>query len=314
LKLQLYLGYLIGDNCPEYARYKDEILMQPMQPWMTWQRNDTTPHHTAYMVSYAGQWQNFMLYNLQKTIRTYDVDGFYLDGSYWPSRDSNRAHGAGYVDRRGQLRPTQQIFAYREWMRRLKTMAYQIKPDFHLDMHDSGMFWIPTIAFGDDIFTGEQISAAEASGKISLRSADFLNEFRAEAVGTQYGFSTDFLETHDVPTAEAISYLHGVPVRGSGRYLAIMKAWKDFGVGNAEWLPYYENQSYLAVTPSTVKASLYYRKDNHAMLLVASNVGNTQTSARDVLEDRDLAMQGVRLILPLAPWQLHIIEITGSAQ
>lgn len=328
LKAQLYLGYQIGDNCPEYKLYKDEILCEPMKPWMKWARNNTDPPHTAYGCSYSGPWANFMLFELEKLIRKYDIDALYLDGTYWPTWDMNGAHGAGYVDRKGIRRPVRQIFAYREWMKRLRTMVNRIKPGFRIDMHDSTAFWIPTLSFGDSLYTGERTGADVVEGKVTMHTPEFLDVFRASFSGTQYGFPVDFMVTTNDPTnindAEAVSYLHGTYMR-FGRYFQICRIYKEWGVDEARWLPYFDNADYVKIKPSGVKGSLYYQ-EGKSILLVISNLSESKAMvevdfdaknihlpphavAQDLLDNSVPQMNGHHLRVNLEPWRLYLIGI-----
>ena len=167
LKVLLYLGCEIGDNCEEYRLYRDEIVVEPWIEGQGYKRRE--PPQIGYDCAYVGPWRDFMLYHLRELIREFDIDGFYMDGTFLPYADMNRWHGAGYIDREGELRPSFQIREMRRWMRRLRTMVEEEKPGFWFDMHDSSAIFTPTNSFGDSIWDGEQYVPVMRSQGITFR-------------------------------------------------------------------------------------------------------------------------------------------------
>lgn len=317
MKQMVYLGFQLGDNSPEFKAYKDDLVVEPWVEGQGWKRDD----HIGYNCSYTGQYANFMLYNLEELIEGYDIDALYMDGTFIPPADMNTHHGAGYIDRKGRLMPSQQIFAYREWIKRIRTMANKLKPGFWIDMHDSAAIWTPTNSFGDSIYTGEQYAALSERYDGTIRQCIPLDTFRAAMMGTQYGFPFDMLDYYDMPNAQALAGIHGIPVRQQDP--RIEKIRDDFGVNSAEWFPYYENARYVTTSDPDVKASFFRRKDGQ-ILLVLANFGKAKSEpsialnapqlrlprsmrASDLLECTDLTVEDGRFTIPLEPWRIHFV-------
>lgn len=322
LKVIVYLGCEIGDNCEEYRLYKDEIVVEP---WVEGQGHKRQPAQVAYDCAYTAQWQNFMLYYLKALIEEYDIDGFYLDGSFHTYRDTNQYHGAGYVDRDGVLRPSFQIWELRRWMRRMRTMAESVKPGCWIDMHDSSAIFTPTNSFGDSIWNGEQYVPVMSAWNTTLRGCLRPDTFRASFIGTQYGFPSDFLAYANYEEADALALVHGIPVRNqesqpAGQTIAA------FTEAGAEFFPYYETDHPLHVEGGEDVAASFYRRADGALLLLVSNLGQApadvvlrldggitdlpgSTRARDALTGQKIGTVADGIELTLEPWRLRLIEV-----
>ena len=61
---------------------------------------------------------------------------------------TNRDHGCGYVKPDGTIGPTYDIFATREFMRRLYVLTRQRRPDGQLNIHNSTVMVIPHLGVG----------------------------------------------------------------------------------------------------------------------------------------------------------------------
>lgn len=325
LKVILYLGCEIGDNCEEYRLYKDEIVVEP---WVEGQGYKREPAQVAYDCSFTGQWQNFMLYYLKALIEEYDIDGFYLDGAFHTYRDMNQYHGAGYVDRDGVLQPSFQIWEIRQWMRRMRTMAESVKPGFWIDMHDSSAIFTPTNSFGDSIWNGEQYVPLMSALNTTLRGCLRPDTFRASFLGAQYGFPSDFLAYAHIDEAEALALVHGIPVRNqesrpAGETIA------QFTKAEAEFFPYYETDHPLRVEGGTEVAASFYRRADGSLLLVVSNLGETpadvvlrpddgmtnlpgSTPAVDALTGQEVGTLRDGIALTLDPWMLRLVRVDAA--
>jgi len=322
LGVMLYLGCEIGDNCEEYRLYRDEIVVEPWVEGQGYHRG--TPPQIGYDCAYVGPWQNFMLYYLRELIREFDIDAFYLDGSFLPYSDMNRWHGAGYVDRDGELRPSFQIRGMRRWMRRLRTMVEEEKPGVWIDMHDSSAIFTPTNSFGDSIWNGEQYVPVMRSQGISLRECLSPATFRASFLGTQYGFPTDLLSYEHLEQAQALALVHGVQVR-NWQDRDITEALQDLGAATADWHPYWENGDLLEVTGSEDVYASFYQSEGGAVLLLVSNLGEemanvslrfrnpalgrqVQGPVTDALSGMEIGQYDGELTLELEPWRLHMFR------
>lgn len=325
LGVMLYLGCEIGDNCEEYRLYRDEIVVEPWVEGQGYRRRK--PPQIGYDCAYVGPWQNFMLYHLRELIREFDIDAFYLDGTFLPYSDMNQFHGAGYIDRDGRLRPSFQIRKMRRWMRRLRTMVEQEKPGFWIDMHDSSAIFTPTNSFGDSIWNGEQYVPVMRSQGISLRECLSPDTFRASFLGTQYGFPTDFLAYEHFDEAQALALVHGIQVR-NWQDRDITEALQRFGIEEVAWHPYWDNAGVLRVEGGEDIYASFYRRDDGAVLLLVSNLGENPTTATLHFDTEALpelvkapvmdAISGVQvgrtegtLTLEMEPWKLQMRQIGG---
>jgi len=326
LKAILYLGCEIGDNCEEYALYKDEIVVEP---WVEGRGYKRQPAQVAYDCAYTGQWQNFMLYHLKQLIEVYDIDGFYLDGSFHTYFDMNQYHGAGYVDADGNLRPSFQIWEYRRWMRRLRTMAEAVKPGLWIDMHDSSAIFTPTNSVGDSVWNGEQYVPVMRALNTTFQGCLTPDAFRAPFLGKQYGFPTDVLAYEHIDEAEAIALVHGVPVRNR-QWRPAARAVEGFTATGAEFFPYYANDHRLRVEQKADGggpiAASFYRRDDGALLLVVANLGRQPaqalllpqagitrlplpTPAVDAMDGSRMGSLDGGIRLELEPWRVRLIRV-----
>ncbi|MFO7947084.1 MAG: DUF6067 family protein [Armatimonadota bacterium] len=325
LKVLLYLGCEIGDNCEEYRLYRDEIVVEPWIEGYGYKRSK--PPQVAYDCAYVGPWQNFMLYHLRALIREFDIDGFYLDGTFMPYSDMNRNHGAGYIHRDGELGPSFQIRKMRRWIKRLRTMAEEEKVGFWIDMHDSSGILTPTNSFGDSIWNGEQYVPVMRSQGITFRDCLSPDTFRTTFLGTQYGFPTDFLAYEHLQEAHALALVHGIPVRRA-QDREVTEALQRFGIDEAAWHPYWDNGNLLHVSGSEDIYASFYQRDDGAVLLLISNLGKNEATATLQFDADALpspvrgpvtdATSGVQvgetdgtLELELEPWKLYMRQIGG---
>jgi len=103
-----------------------------------------------------------------------------------------------------------------------------------------------------------------------------------------------------------------------------------FGIGSAEWHPYWETPVSAAAQPDSVKVSLYARRDSFwgkgRALLVVSNLspgkpvtadvavdflrlGVTAKSATDALTREALTFANGRIAVPLEPMRMRLVWV-----
>ena len=174
-----------------------------------------------------------------------------------------------------------------------------------LDAHQSGYTCPATLAFVHAYWDGEQLAT---STRNDIRRELSLESFRAEFMGRNHGVPCEFL-CYPVPgkwtydDAIALTLVHDVFVRpcGFGNADFFAPLWKrldDFGIVEAEWLPYWEKP--LEVSPDCVKASVY-RKGGKS-LAVVSNLSPDQSVTAEVK-----LPTGVKK-LELKPFRMELIE------
>jgi hypothetical protein len=284
LKLLLYFGYGLADISPEGTRYHDEMAIVPIIRWTGGRGAADAFDAFCTRSAYA----DFLMWGMDRLISEYDIDGIYFDGTSEPFVCQNQKHGCGYLDHQGELRPTYPIFAAREIIRRACTLFRARKPDSIIDVHMSANLTIPTLAFADSYWDGEQFESLKYGDRAPLEVLP-LDKFRAEFMGKQWGLAAEFLvyEKRPFTTEQALAFtmLHDVLVRPldtAERLQLISRIWKardDFGVEKARWIPYWDASSPARVTPRGMMVSLYSQPGRGA-LLVVSNLGAAAAAAR----------------------------------
>jgi hypothetical protein len=98
----------------------------------------------------------------------------------------------------------------------------------------------------------------------------------------------------------------------------------NFGVADAEFLPYWDNASELAVSPAGVRVSAYLRRDRKALLLIAAAEQPTEAAitfkerlvalggapARDPLTGDSLRWDGSTLLWPMPDGRVRIAVVS----
>jgi len=257
LKLIVYVGYGLARHAPELQGHHDEWSVMPLIPW-------TTPHRTEFETFDAtcarSGWADWLVKGLDQLFAEYDLDGIYFDGTSEAWHCRNQAHGCGWKDDRGTLHAEYPILATRQLMRRIAEVVHRHRPEAILDVHMSASLTLPTLAFCDSYWNGEQFETLKVSDKFELP----LHAFRTEFMGYAHGLDAEFLcyEKRPFTLSEAIAlaWLHGVEVRPYPNSLPqispIWRAMDRFGTCSAKWLPYWSGSGAVAVDDS-VKASAY---------------------------------------------------------
>lgn len=335
MKVLVYHGYEFSPLAPEWAELHDEVLVKNAKGEITpgWYRH---PEQRDFKVCYNSVWRDRLADGIEKARKRYGYDGLYLDGTVEPWGCCNERHGCGYRAADGTLRPTYPIFGVRQFMRRLYGM-------FHptggiISAHQSTCCATPTLAFADSYWDGEQFASGELSGD-PLKTLP-LDAFRAEFMGRNLGIPCEFLAYERPPQwtfdhALAVSMLHDVRVRPCGlasleKMSPIWNAMTRFGVGAAEWHPYWEVPPLATARPESVKVSLYRRpaakgKGGRALLVVSNlnpdqpataqvgldiaRLGLTPKAARDALSGEALACAEGRVTVPLPPMRMRLVSV-----
>lgn len=320
LRLLPYIGFQLGDNTPEYARYKDEIRVEPFAAERGLNRGD----QMGVNISYAGQYQNFMLYSINQLIKEYGIGGLYMDGTAMPVRDMNEAHGAGYIDRQGKRQPSYPIFEYRQFFKRLRTMVSAEDPGFWMDMHTTVGLMTPVSGFGDSIWKGEQYEMM-LTDKTTIRDVLDPATIRAE-MGAQYGLPTYFLNYDQPREASAVCAILNLPLRLDGglRHNVL----NYYHVSSAQWHPYWENNDSVKISDQETYVS-YWKRSDGTIIAAISNLDTKKNTpfeetlswninkdgipqdsvASDAISGERLQYQNGVLHLKLTPWKYRLILI-----
>ena len=73
-------------------------------------------------------WGQCHVYNCQKLFESTGTRGLYYDNRK-PGTSMNQAAGSGYIDEKGELRPTYPIFSQREIHRRVYAIVHKARPE-----------------------------------------------------------------------------------------------------------------------------------------------------------------------------------------
>jgi len=325
VNLLLYMSRQFADNAPEWELYSEDVLPMPRAGAYTRQ-----PSQKAYCVCWNSPWKDFCLYHLGKMMDEFGHDGWYLDGPEWPMPCSNPSHGCGYTAPDGTVRTSYDIFATRDFMRRLYVLTRQRKPEGQLNIHNSTVMVTPTLAWGTSTWGGEQLDTHKAGAK----TLDVLpmDSFRTELMGRQWGIPSELLVYEGMPyySRDMIAYslLHGVLIRPSDGLLpqisALWRMYDRFPFKDAVMYPYWNNADRITCAPDGVYATAYERK-KEGLLLFVSNLGESDVEATvtlnlkpfgwntvtawDALTEKPVDAAGGILRLPLAKWRFAAVRI-----
>jgi hypothetical protein len=289
LKLLVYVGYGLARSAPELKGHHDAWSAVPLIPW-------TTPSRTEFEAFDAtcarSGWADWLVRGLDRLFSEYELDGLYFDGTTEAWRCQNQQHGCGWKDAGGKDHPEYPILAVRQMMRRIAEVVHAHRPNAILDVHMSASLSLPTLAFCDSYWNGEQFESYTAGDKFELP----LHAFRTEFMGYAHGLEAEFLcyEKHPFTLDEAIAlaWLHGVEVRpfpdSLSRISPIWSALDHFGASAAGWLPYWKSPGATAPDES-VKISAYVKPGN--ALLFVSHLKREPGSSQVQLDRRRLGLK-----------------------
>ncbi len=333
IKVLMYFGYELSTLSPRWCDEADDVLNKDHEgvPSGGWWRQ---PQQRELICCYRSHHQDTLFNDIVGLLDRTGIDGLYLDQTAVPFGCANENHGCGYRRPDGELRVTFPILAVRNLMKRLYELIHS--RGGIISLHQSSCCATPTLAFVDSYYDGEHLIwddkfKTDPAGTIGL------DAFRAEFMGRNFGVPAEFY-----CKAEALAFplIHGVrPRPNSDVPKSLTKLWDvmtAFDVGSAEWHPYWSNQSLLATTPDTVKASAYVRsepdKKEVRALLVAANLspdkevearidirfdavgaGGAAASAIDAMRDEPMELADGSLEFPLKPLGTRIVLLRAPA-
>jgi hypothetical protein len=155
----------------------------------------------------------------------------------------------------------------------------------------SASLTLPTLAFCDSFWNGEQFETLKASDKFELP----LDAFRTEFMGYAHGLDAEFLCYENRPFTQseaiALAWVHGVEVRPFPHSLAqispLWRAMDNFGTPSARWLPYWSGSGAVAGDDS-LKVSAYSNPGK--ALLFVSHLKRAPLSSDIRLDRRRLGL------------------------
>jgi len=302
IQLLLYASPLTADEAPEWELYHKYFLVVPRKwPYRY------VEGHVAPACCWQSQYRNLWLARQARLIEEYDIDGFYLDGSEWPLWCRNELHGCGYKRKDGTIGPTCNIFATRDYMKRLYVAVKSRKPDGQVNIHNSTVMVIPTLGWGTSSWGGEQLGSLsfDEGGAVEKRkyalAALPLDAFRTEFMGRQWGVPSEFLcyeRPYTTPQILSITLLHDVLVRPNTPHLprisAVWRLCDSFGMKEATWHPYWDNSNIFKTSADHIKVSAY-RHPQKGLLMLVSNLSSEETKAQVQFDPDRLSMKSAKL-------------------
>jgi hypothetical protein len=155
----------------------------------------------------------------------------------------------------------------------------------------SASLTLPTLAFCDSYWNGEQFETLKATDKFALP----LHAFRTEFMGYAHGLDAEFLCYENRPftlnEAIALAWVHGVEVRPFPATLSqispIWRAMDSVGTSTAKWQPYWSGSGAVA-GHDAVKVSAY--SDKGKALLFVSHLKRAPLKTEVRLDRRRLGL------------------------
>lgn len=208
-------------------------------------------------------------------------------------------------------------------------------------LHQSGHITPPTMAFADIYCTGEQINGILKQDYMDIVSLDF---FRACCMSRQWGIVTIFMpywganpnskaegkadEVRHAMNALALISLHDVqPWSAYWDNPTADQWWRaqdDFGIQEAEFVPYWDDVKLVEGLPDTIKVSAYVKpggafttvtnmakeEQTITLRLRPEALGGTVTSATDVFDGEAVHVKdgAVELLVPARSCRIVVMK------
>ncbi len=305
-----YLAFpAISSTSGLIERYGDEWATEP-RATLNWQFPGAPPgYHFLSCCQGARGYADYFAGGTVWAMDDLGFDGFYSDGLTSITACSNEGHGCGYRDAAGQLHPTWPLWATRETLKRMYRLVKARGDDKLVVNHCSFNLLLPLLSFSDIVYTGEH--------------EDYENPLTARLrfASRPWGLYIVLLGSSEhvySPLHAMAALLSGSSGWGSGivgrndfgrKDAAIRSAYRQFGTGTADWVPWWEAQACRAGDPG-VRAS-YYVHPGQGVLLLAGNFNAADSAPPLHLDLGRCGLQG----RPLRAWNaLTGVDVPISEQ
>jgi hypothetical protein len=327
----------VASESKEFLRYGEEWKMLP-----EWHSAEQWPRRPMTGVNPGSGWGDFLIWGLDRLAKSVAIGGIYLDIAE-PTKSRNFRHGAGWQDESGVWHPTGDIFAERECLKRLYHVFLQQGRRMLIILHQSGHVSPPTMAFADIYCTGEQLSSVLRQDYFDIVPLDF---YRAACMGRQWGIVTAFLPMwgvnphskaenkaeeirHALNTIALVSLHDCQPWNSYFDNATVDKWWlaqDEFGITDAEFVPYWDNGKLVEGLPETIKVSAYVRpggafvtvtnvaKDDQtiALRLRPEALGGDPAMAKDVFSDEAVPVRDGAIELTVPGRLCRIVVVSAG--
>lgn len=263
-------------------------------------KDGLNPYSNAYdkpvVTHNAPGYSEYVLSRVDALIDELDVEGIYLD--HGPPHDSNNPRNGGWQDDSGNWQPSLDIFAMRDFMKRLRTLFVDKGRAGYTFIHISNREILPAYTYAYGIVDGEQY-------RKRLKEARYLDllpldEFRARFSSQQYGVPNYWLyvdwtnhrgdksydksarQTTEFRRVMALALLHDLPLwhhredRVERERLAELL--NALPIQKAQFRGYWRAPKYVESSNDNVKISQYRHGDR--VLNVIANVNGSPQTAR----------------------------------
>ncbi len=312
MRVLVYRASITNEFEPSFLYYGDVWLTKPVGTFFSeyvqpkFKRSSTSRcvNSPGYIDWYVGM--------AAKLIKEYDVDGFYYD--FGVGSCNNALHGCGYAgvntrSRSGEAtgtiginigevtaedrarRVTRPVLGQRELWKRMYNMVKELKgEDGMIDAHTSAPERVFSYPFVDTMWHSES-AACHKDLKITLNMYRLF--FSKEKFGTRgelilYLYANDdekiktrsllalTLPHREIYRQQTNKWEHPYQGYYADVILNLWKVFQTFRVDDAQWIPYWKSQDYIAIENGTedTAGSIWLHEDQ--ALVVISNLSGTE--------------------------------------
>ncbi|MEO1575835.1 MAG: hypothetical protein AAFU65_12860, partial [Pseudomonadota bacterium] len=249
----------------------------------------------------APGYSEYVLSRVDALIDEMDLEGIYLD--HGPPHDSSNPRNGGWKDDNGQWQPSLDIFALRDYMKKLRTLFIDKGRAGYTFIHISNREIMPAYTFAYAVLDGEQHRKRVRDG----RYLDYLSldEFRARFSGHQYGVPNYWLyidwtnhrgdraykgsaqQTIDTRRTLALAMLHDLPMwhhtEDVNERQRVNALTDRLPFNQAKFTGYWNDLPFVTADNDDVKISQYRYGDR--VMNVVVNTSGQRASTRLRLDD-----------------------------
>ena len=283
IKVIPYFGYEMSSLAPNFYETRNEYWRYSKDSCRgAWYRQ---PPQRDIRVCRKSSFSEFFVEGVARLMDEYGFDGIYLDGTAYAAACMNGAHGCGFTDAEGKRHPTYPVYGTRRIMKLLHREIVEKRGGI-INCHAGSAFNMPALSFATSLWDGEVFQTIFLHGRIAALPDAY---FRALYTGRNIGVPIYMLTYCNPPVwdfhmALSTALPFGIipKTNDAGEPLeemaAIWRAYDAFGVGDAEWIPYYAGEDIGAsVSDERVLVSAY-RHEGRLLLILA-------TEARELKAD-----------------------------
>lgn len=274
----------ISTQSPEWKSHHDEWTGGPVDEGFG---DEQSSEKFVSVCPASNSWKAFVKDRFGTFIRQFHLDGLYMDNAQvYAMRNCLSGSRDGDVD----FPITEQREGYISIMRALRKNAFHTKAI----VHASGGVNLPSFSVVDAWVSGEQYRGKVTDDYLDIAS---LTDFRVELNSVRWGIVSLFLPEFSADIAKQVAptrklmsilLLHDVSpwpqwanVQEINRALAMLD---EFGIADAEFVPYYSERPLAAASGSDVYVS-GYRKGPSTLFIVA-NLGHVDTKSKVCMNDK----------------------------